>query len=142
MVTKEEILDYTTNTPENTNRNVLSSMLNEYGSGGSGEGPLLVNIVYENPSTQTKGPLRVGAGPWLDAASLDIFTAAQTRGVIVHEHFDEDVDMPGTDAYSPLSSAMRLETNGTVTYRFACLVEGAATNFTGAADAYPKRGNG
>ena len=106
------------------------------GGGSGGEGPLLVNIVYEDPA------LGGGTGPWLDATSLAIFAAAQTRGVIVYEHFDEDADMPGVDSYSPLTAAVRLETNGTVTYQFTCLVETAATNFTGAADAYPKRGNG
>jgi hypothetical protein len=35
MATKEEILDYATNTPENTNRNVLSGMLDSYGGSGS-----------------------------------------------------------------------------------------------------------
>lgn len=36
MATKEEILDYATNTPENTNRNVLNSMLNNYGGSDGG----------------------------------------------------------------------------------------------------------
>lgn len=36
MATKEEILNYVDNTPENSNRNVLSGMLDNYGgSGGS-----------------------------------------------------------------------------------------------------------
>lgn len=114
------------------------------GGGSGGEGPLIVNIVNEDPAAKAnnqKTPaLRGGAGPWLDAASLDIFTAAQTRGVIVHEHHDASDNSPEVDGYSPLTSAGRVETGGTVTYRFVCLVEGAATNFTGAADAYPKKG--
>ena len=42
MATKEEILDYATNTPENTNRNVLNSMLDEYNSGGSSGANIVV----------------------------------------------------------------------------------------------------
>ena len=34
MATKEEILNYVDNTPENSNRNVLSGMLDDYGGSG------------------------------------------------------------------------------------------------------------
>lgn len=42
-MTKEEILDYITSTPENTNRRVLSDMLDEFNSGGGG-GALIVEV--------------------------------------------------------------------------------------------------
>lgn len=119
----------------------------EGGGGGSGgEGPLLVNIVYEDPAAEAnkqKTPARIAApDTWLDATSLDIFAAAQTRGVVVYDHFDGYEESPAFDAYSPLSVAVRLETNGAVTYQFTCLVAGNATDFFGAADAYPKNGKG
>lgn len=51
MSTKEEIFEYVTETPENTNPAVLRSMLNELSGGGSGgAGLFVVNIQY-NDST-------------------------------------------------------------------------------------------
>ena len=50
-MTKEEILDYVMNTPENTNRMVLSDMLDEFssGSGGGGGGSaLLITATYDS----------------------------------------------------------------------------------------------
>lgn len=42
-MTKEKILDYATTTPENTNRNVLSSMLDSFSDGsGSGSGITII----------------------------------------------------------------------------------------------------
>lgn len=41
-MTKEEILDYVMNTPDNTNRAVLSDMLDEFSSGSGGGNPTLV----------------------------------------------------------------------------------------------------
>jgi hypothetical protein len=44
-MTKEEILEYVLNTPENTNRMVLSDMLDEFSSGsGGGAEPLSVEV--------------------------------------------------------------------------------------------------
>lgn len=50
-MTKEEILDYVMDTPENTNRMVLSDMLDEFssGSGGGGGGSaLLITATYDS----------------------------------------------------------------------------------------------
>ena len=47
-MTKEEILDYVMNTPENTNRMVLSDMLDELQTGG-GSGGLVVETEWEAP---------------------------------------------------------------------------------------------
>ena len=41
---KDKILDYVMNTPGNSNRAVLSGMLDEFGSGGGGSGPLIVTL--------------------------------------------------------------------------------------------------
>lgn len=43
-MTKEEILDYVMNSPENTNRVVLSDMLNELVNSSTGGGGLVVNL--------------------------------------------------------------------------------------------------
>ena len=51
-MTKEEIIDYVINTPENTNKYVLSSMLDELNSGESSGNPnYMENIegTIENP---------------------------------------------------------------------------------------------
>ena len=50
-MTKEEILDYVVNSPENTNRRVLSDMLDEFNSGsggGGGSSVLIVKITSDN----------------------------------------------------------------------------------------------
>lgn len=41
-MTKEEILDYVMNTPENTNRMVLNDMLNEFNSNNDGNTSVLI----------------------------------------------------------------------------------------------------
>lgn len=46
-MTKEEILDYVSQTPENTNRMVLSDMLDEFSSGSSSGGL----VVHETESS-------------------------------------------------------------------------------------------
>lgn len=49
-MTKEEILDYVMDTPENTNRMVLSDMLDEFSSssGGGGSSALLITATYDS----------------------------------------------------------------------------------------------
>lgn len=46
-MTKEEILDYVMNTPDNTNRMVLSDMLDSFSSGGGNIAPLITTFVDE-----------------------------------------------------------------------------------------------
>ena len=55
-MTKEEILDYVMNSPENTNRRVLSDMLNEL-TNSSGGGPTvrIVDIVWDDSSGEPTG---------------------------------------------------------------------------------------
>ena len=62
---KNDIIDYVMNTPGNTNRAVLSSMLNQFGGGGADSG---VMIIHEN---------------WaLDKTMGEIWEAVQ-RGIIL-----------------------------------------------------------
>ena len=54
---KNDILDYVMNTPHNTNRAVLSSMLNQLGGGGSGDGYLglhtaTVNVTFDTSEVE------------------------------------------------------------------------------------------
>ena len=51
-MTKEEILDYVMDTPENTNRMVLSDMLDEFSS-GSGSGSVLIVEISEEENVWT-----------------------------------------------------------------------------------------
>jgi len=49
-MTKEEILNYVMDTPENTNRMVLSDMLDEFNTGGGSDGICLI-VISPDPDT-------------------------------------------------------------------------------------------
>ena len=86
----------------------------EGGGGSGGEGPLLVNVVHEDPSTQTKGLLRGGGsdGQWLDKDSTTIFNALLSRGVIVHQYIPGDDEVSPYDSYFQVSSWYKVESEG------------------------------
>lgn len=120
----------------------LETIAENIGSGGSGgggsgggEGPLLVNIVYEDPSTQTKGPLRGdgSSGLWLDTNSTTIFNALLSRGVVVHEYISADDENPALDSYVPISSWYKVESEG----MFGFSVDGST--YEGSDTGYPAK---
>lgn len=148
MTTKEEILDYATNTPENTNRNVLNSMLDEYNSGGSGgdsggggsggEAALIVHMVNQNPNTRKAqepgGALRADpTGTWLDAKGEDIMAALMAgRGIWL------EASVEGALEYSPLALAAKNPTeNEATSLAFIFSIAGTESYFSGLPNEYP-----
>ncbi len=96
MVTKEEILNYVDNTPENSNRNVLSGMLDNYsGGGGSGGASIItceLSVDEEDRSTLTATKT---AGE-LIAADYVIFYLCPADGIKVFANFLQgSVDING-----------------------------------------------
>lgn len=79
MATKEEILEYTTNTPENTNRNVLSGMLDNYNSSSENMAIGVVDVEDEHG-----GIIREITAVSLANDTVSPETLA--RGIIAHDH--------------------------------------------------------
>lgn len=52
-MTEDEIVEYVTHTPENTNPAVLRSMLQQYNNGSGGNGTLIVNELLDESSQTT-----------------------------------------------------------------------------------------
>ena len=98
-MTKEEILDYVMDTPDNTNRRVLSDMLDEFSSSNGGGGMLVVTVSGE-PYSRT-----------LDKTYREIAEAVSSGSdVMVHEEYD------GGAYYHPMSSFYKYVDGDVVTY--------------------------
>ena len=61
-MTKEEILEYVLNTPENTNRAVLSDMLDQYNSGSNNNNDENITVTTFFDSTVTFSPVQTSWG--------------------------------------------------------------------------------
>lgn len=72
-MTKEEILNYVMDTPENTNRMVLNDMLDEFNSSGSDMNALIVHVVQD----------AAYAGPRLDKTWQEIYDVMSVGGTVV-----------------------------------------------------------
>ncbi len=120
MATKEEILDYATNTPENTNRNVLNSMLENCG-GGSG-GFFMVSIVPDsNPATLTASYNDIKAAydagkvvvlksegindgfTWYAENLIDVVSSGELEGVFTYMVRSGNARFSATSPNAPLS---------------------------------------
>ena len=96
-MTKEEILDYITSTPENANGRVLSDMLNELvnSSGGGGSSPLIEEFTWSGSGYDM--------GYYSTDDVDDIFAAYDSgRTVIFHFTPDENYSYSFPEAYITL----------------------------------------
>ena len=121
-MTKEEILDYITNTPENANRRVLSDMIDELQSGGGGVGGLVVEVEY---FTQ-EDPFMLGFKSLMDATEI-ISAYKQGSNVVFHiPHDIEHASYIAEDWYT-LVAYKTNDTSGYGPFAFAVPPEWAST---------------
>lgn len=89
---KNDILDYVMNTPGNTNRAVLNSMLNN-ASGGSGSGGDSDFIIHAEASINAVGPSNIqfvidSIDKTFDEVN-DAYNSGKTLKIIAHDHINE-----------------------------------------------------
>ena len=117
-MTKEEILDYVMNSPENTNRMVLNDMLNELQTGGGG-----ATVVHCNWDTGI-----------LDMTAEELLTAAKSSFTVLV--FASDTE----ESAMPLVSAHKL--GDSYTFVFGTEIEQAYAAFTADSGSdYPVEGD-
>lgn len=80
-MTKEEILDYILQTPENTNRRVLSDMLDEFSSGGSGGNSDIFIVTYTDDEND-EGTLTC------DKTLAEITAAMEAGKIIIAKEYE------------------------------------------------------
>lgn len=93
-MTKEKILDYVTETPGNTNRNVLGSMLDNFAKSGGSSGITVFNEITEQ---DPEDPERIFVR--LDASFNDVLNAGYCV-LKADNSFDENVDIQYRRLYS------------------------------------------
>ena len=119
-MTKEEILDYVVNSPENTNRMVLSDMLNELVSSSGGG----VTVVHYS-----------GDAGHLDITAEELLAAAKSSyTILVFASDTEETAMPLVHAYKYENSYM---------FVFGTEIEQAYSKFTANSGSdFPAEGGG
>ena len=121
-MTKEEILDYVMSTPENTNRAVLSDMLDQFNNNAGGSSALIVEMEYIDTYGQECFKSTIDIDDIITAFKMGQIIIVHTPQILGYGFYEAWIQMTG---YMPVQEEYGSNVNETLIFN------GGYTNFEG-----------